>query len=388
MALYVMRPPDPPPGVDWLTAVPGEYLYNVTGITATLAALGGDPNVAVDSSGFGNDGIYVNDWTHHVAGLVAGNDAAHSINDQGFIESFYIPDPTAAITFVGWHTRTLPGPRLLPFSVPAAGGHNMILVQVVGTDSNSFGDPAGAIRVELDALGATAVSAGGVWVDPGPHMLVVSVTPSFGVINAYVDGVNVLNVALGPVVYADAPEGVNFLPGAAGANPIMDELAVFDYAFQATQPNDLYVASFAGFAAYNAAVMNRSPVIYYHLDDPVAGAGRQALLNITDATHRVLLVPTGFAAGPNPGTYAYSWQPRLAASSQTPDQLFTTVATPALVLPAGYSIGTNTPDLAPSDQWSNVAVWWDSNIMDAQAGLGAYLFPPPVHLVYHQEQPS
>lgn len=388
MALYVMRPPDPPAGVDWLTAVPGEYLYNVTGITATLAALGGDPNVAMDSSGNGNDGIYVNAWTHHVAGLVAGNDAARSINDSGFVDSFYVPDLTSAITFVGWHTRTLPGPVLLPFTVPATAGHASILVQVVGTDSNSFGDPPGAIRIELDALGATVVTNAGDWTDPGPHLLAVSVYVPAGLIDVYVDLTHVGTFNIGPVVLEETPTGTRFLPGAPGANPIMDELAVFDQILNFGNITGLYAAAFTSFAAYNAAVLSHNPVIYYHLDDPVAGAGRQALLNITDATHRVLLVPTGFAAGPNPGTYAYSWQPRLAASSQTPDQLFTTIATPALVLPAGYSIGTNTPDLAPSDQWSNVAVWWDSNIMDAQAGLGAYLFPPPVHLVYHQEQPS
>ena len=56
MSLYTQVVPNPAAGADWSWPVPGKYIYDVTGITATLTTgIGASTNVP-DASGHGNNG--------------------------------------------------------------------------------------------------------------------------------------------------------------------------------------------------------------------------------------------------------------------------------------------------------------------------------------------
>src|SRR5204863_4308339 len=85
VTLSVVRIPNPPAGVDWSTVVPGAYLYDVTGITATLttSAVVGP---MLDASGNARDGNYNGAGpASFVPGLVAGDLALQCDNALGVL---------------------------------------------------------------------------------------------------------------------------------------------------------------------------------------------------------------------------------------------------------------------------------------------------------------
>jgi hypothetical protein len=388
MALYVIRPPNPPAGADWLAAVPGQYVYDVTGITAVLTT-GTLPGHMIDASGNNRNGFYVPitgaGFPAPVAGLVAGN-GARRFADLGATNSGMGDVPGPTVDFAGAFTFEC---LIASFAGALNGDYIFAADTFVGS----------SVWVSIGTLGdIQLVRNGGIFQDV--HQTAAGVLPydnaghyvaiTFDGITAlcYVDGALVpwtLNDP--PVVMAsgsfDMSIGQRFLTNAP-IEAIMDEVAVYPAALGAGQVAAHYGAIGGGIAAYAPAVLADGPGAYYHLDDTVS-TGRQVTLAITDGTHEPLQIPTGFAAVLTPGPYAYSWQPKLSAHAQTPDGTLTTVPIPQLVLPAGYTIGTQTLDIQPTDQWSDIAIWWSSDVMDSGVAIEPYKYPPGVTLFFPTE---
>lgn len=381
MPLYVIRPPDPPQGQDWQSAVPGQYLYDITGITATLNKPAGAPTVAVDSSGNGNDGTYtqVLGANPFVPGLVTGNRAVTMGGSPtpGTVDGVRVP-----------HTLI---PPLSDFSVVML-WENFEPFPVLFYPLNGIGNGGPGISFQItDSPGVPLTltnAASWTWQsDPDsipndnlPHL--IGVTLEAGIVRFYVDG-NLLgysSIAGTPFTSDYDTLGINAGDGGSSAGSgTADEWACWTRALDAFEMGALNNAR-ADFATYSAEVLSLSPDVYYHLDDGSPVGGRQVVFDVTDGSYLVEEIPTGFAVTTADGPFLYSWQPKLASSSQTHAGASTTVAIPRLILPAGYTVGTNTLDLLPTDQWSDIAIWWDSSIMDTLNN--PYEYPPGWHITF------
>jgi hypothetical protein len=382
---------DPPAGADWLTIVPGQYIYHVTGITGTLttAGIAPFPNCH-DASGNGNDATYTNAGSIFVGGLVPGNKGIARIGGNGdqINGTHPIVDVSVPFTYLEWVEFDAPGPDDIQLgayadSVVHFTGWNLIVPQ---------GFPHRFFIIGVHNAGGAAT----VWetanntvpYDSAPHMLAVTFDPAATPQNnIYLDGMLLAwNVTDQPFFYNGPSAGWHFN---IGYSPfITDELAIVPGALTVGQIAALYAAG-ANFTTYEPAVMALAPYVYYHLDGVSSPATpRQTTLAVTDGITEVMQIPTGFALASGAGPYFYSWQPNLAAASQNPDGSVTTVPIPELILPAGYIITSETLDLQAADQWSGVLVWWDDDIMSGGGGAHPYAYPPGAHLIYQQRTPG
>lgn len=391
MALYVVQVPDPPPGTDWTAVVPGEYLYNITGITATLTTGGGAGSfVCPDSSGNTNTGTFQTpNPVQYVPTLLP--------SPGGTAVDLNVPPPP-------------PGPPSVWVNLPAfrsdfssdwtvecwleTTGGLCTLFGAVNTGTGAFLAVQAFTGAGPDTI-AVISSTGEFDSDPVelsdglPHFVGVGYD-GVGQVDFFVDGAPLgVSLVAPPITLV----GADYLAiGSSGVNTgfcqgTLDEWAIFPGRLGPGALAAHYVGAFASYAAYQAAVLADTPLGFYQFDQAVAGP-RQVVLETANGAEPVELVPTGFALASSAGPYAYSWQPNLNSSTQTGDGAVTTIATPQLILPAGYTIGTRTLDLAATDQWSDIRVWWNSDLMDAQAGVNAYDYPPGAHLVYHRKVPQ
>lgn len=383
MTLRTVPVPTPDAGFDWATVVPGQYLYDVTGITATLDT-GAAGMLCADASGNSNHGVYSGaaGLPTFVPSLIAGADLAADFTPPAFpfgaTHHVNLPtsvfEPSGPFSIELWLERTdaLPG-----------GGVGAILGGLDSatlTDFRFVGFGGGGLSVNQNFPGADYEVFADPFVDMAPHHLVFTwdgVTGAF-----YIDGANVpldsAFGAFGPVDFSSLQVAGNANIGFADA--IFDEYAIYPAALSAGQVAAHYAAGAVSFAVYTAAVLADAPVAYYHLDGAGDGGARQPVLIVTLPTGTVEAIPTGFALASGAGPYDYSWQPRLPASTQTPSGDLTTVAIPRLLLPAGYSVGTYTPDLVASDQWSDITLWWDDAAMNAAAASYQFVYPPGAYL--------
>jgi len=387
VALYTQAVPDPPAGEDWQWTVPGQYLYDVTGIVGTLTTQAGPAGPMVDASGNGHDGTYegFGGNTPFVPGLVPGDLAAQFFESAGSPEWGEID--TAVLNFgADWSFDLVIEPQ-----APSAAGFLVFEARDVGYTQD--------VVLSIGSSGEVAlfnrVGSGFQWVtgfvfplDNAPHHLGVSYTAAGHVVAIYIDGTATMVTDVGTTPIPSSPAltvtTFNHVFSFAGQwSSIFDEPAFYQSALSAGA-FAAHAAAVGSFASYEAAVLADSPTAYYHLDDVGTSTGRQVALAITNQLSLVELVPSGFPDFTGPGPYGYSWQPNLNSSTQTANGLLTTVAIPQLILPAGYTLGTDTLDIQPTDQWSDVTIWWNSDVMDAQAQFNPYEYPPGAFLVYQQ----
>lgn len=379
MSLYVIPVPAPPAGADWRYTVPGQYLEHVTGITATLNTTTFVPGTVEDVSGNGNNGstFPASIASDYVAGALTGDPGLElGTGAAPFREVGFYPNENGATFSAGWTfsywARNTQFNSQLDLAAYDAGAVPLFTLGASQT---------GNVSAFINATGAEA-DAGLVFpLDGNWHMVTFVYHDATGRFSIYIDGVLkplVIDTAGGPV----APPTVDQLtfgqqsfnnPQSRGA---VDEMFVVDAELSGATIAAIY-ATAPDFANYTAAVLAQSPGFYYHLDPfTLAGGGRQVTLEITDGTHDVADIPAGFPTVVGASLFGYSWQPNLNSSSQTPAGTVTTVAIPDLILPAGYTVGTRTLDLASSDQWSDIFVWWNTDVMDASTFHNPYLYPP------------
>lgn len=387
MTLRIVTVDDAVPGNDWKHAVPGKYLYDVTGITAVL---NGAANLqAMDASGNDNNGAYVigspGPLTNPFGqpGAVTGDAAIAYPVAANTAPRVSIATPTT-MDFTGDFSIEWWSPNANPVT-----GSDWFVMKPTATSALFARVQAGGV-MRLDAIldvgGFSAVSAPGAFLTDGAwHHYVWSITPAAIATSAlYRDGVSLPLTTVSLPGSIPATQFSFHIDTSESAGPDgMDEVAIYPAALSAGQVAAHYAAR-GDFAAYDAAVLADVPAIYYHLDEVGGPGGRQAALEITDGTNIVELVPTGYAVNTQVGTTTYSWQPRLQARARSSDGTLLTVPTPELHLPAGYTVGTLTPDLGPDDQWTGILIWWDDAYQTAQQAADSYLYAPGAHLVYQQ----
>lgn len=381
MALYVERPLAPPPGVDWSYMIPGQYLERITGITATLTTPATLPTVMHDRSGNGNDGNYT--YTPAVdplsPGFFAGANRVNWFEDGGAHFSYATTsagccDITSAFSFDCWvqgdPTQSVFDP------IFAFGGPIAIGIEIFSNGSIIFQYSDGTFFQQRTC------AAGSFPFDGAAHHFGCSYS---GVAMAiYVDGIAVAGVTIGaggttPGLVTNPELGRQpITPGGLGqqfvGQPAFYQSVLGAGTFAA------HAAAGTSLAAYSAAVLASSPVSYYDLDDETVIGGRTPGLVVTDGTSEVVLIPDGFTAQTTPGPYAYSWLPTLSSDTRDPTGTITSVAIPKLLLPAGYTVGTRTPDLTSGDQWSDISVWWDDDVMRSVSGVDRFVYPPGAYL--------
>lgn len=391
MALYVIRPDNPPPGEDWQAAVPGQYLYNVTGVYAALNTDALSATTIEDASGNGNNGTYIQDVPPFgpvfIPGLVDGNDAvdAQRLPSTGsvFIEGPSVVGWDASWTLVWWEqTPVLVGSstfyKYLSAMSPAA--PDIIIFQQTGT---------GLDYIEVTGTTPWRTAPGTIPNDGAPRMLAVMFDHNTGLLSLYLNGTLVPWLVTGSAPATSTPPTGTFQLGNGGlfsAN-VLDELSIYRTSFLPAFFAALY-ADQADFTAYNLVALSGGPELYYHFAPNTPATGRQVTLSITDSNNEVERVPSGFDALATPGPYAWSWLPALNSAAENATAKTITVPLPKLLLPAGYTIGTKTLDITPTDQWSDIAIWWNSDVMDASQEINPYAYPPGATLVYRQVQGS
>lgn len=387
MTKYVVPVPDPAPGADWSTVVPGIYLWDVVGITAQLTT-GTAGNLLADASGNGNDGTFTSPtpFGAFVPGLLAGLDAWQPNAAPGtpHFDAANLPNVVDAFTApftVAWWQR---------YDASEIGGGSALFVTASNTLATGF-QIAGVAVPDGAGGGALQVNVpGGGWASPD-HVLIADGAMHFVELvydggtgfDLRVDSALVPWAVAVPVFPTDPVDFTQLGNPDIGAGTYQ-ALGFFSTALSGGDSAALYAAGAGGIGAYVAAALTFGPTALYLLDGVSGGTGREPTLLVSDGTHNVLAIPTGFGAVTSPGPYGYAWQPGLNADTQSADGALTTVAIPALVIPAGYTIGTQTLDLTPTDQWSEISVWWDDSVQQLAANLGPYDYGNGAHLIYHQ----
>lgn len=387
MVLRTITVDDPVPGLDWKHAVPGKYLYDVTGITAVLNAA--SSLQAIDVSGNGNDASYVSGPTQSTPTPFGFPGAVQPDAATGYPLGATVPfvmntnlpifanmDWSGDWTIEWWSKIEPNGPDdWLSVTFPAM---NTILVRGFGVTPTVW---------SLDLTGIVYHSPAPTPIDTEWHHYAwsyVAATPA--ATRFYVDGGALVPVVVGvvnPVIPAANTGGKFVLPFATALPNGTDELAIFPAALGPAQVAAHYAAR-GDFDAYTAAVLADTPSAYYHLDEAGGVGGRQPALEVTDGANIVELIPAGFPTPTSGNAFTYSWQPRLQARAESADLTLITVPCPELHLPAGYTVGTLTPDLGPADQWSNILIWWDDALQTATQQADAYQYAPGAHLIYQQ----
>lgn len=387
MVLHIVNVPDEAPGADWSHTVPGKYLYDVTGVTAVLNASAALQ--MVDATGNGNDGHYtagggsvLADWLGQPGAFV----------DNAAVQMLNAGDPAGFLqaTRVGATTMVWNGDITIEFwaRIDATGNPVLIYDSANGTTGATVGIALdGGILLTLgngEGYESVAIPAmfDGAW-----HYCAVALP--------FASNVSFTFDATNPAILSQVLPGLRFHQpttdsgysspnGGPNVDTWWDEVAVYPVALSVLQRQAHFSASALGFAVYSGAVLADAPAMYFHLADQGGPGGRQVALEITDGTQTIELVPSGFAIDPAVGTTTYSWQPRLQARARSSDGTLLTVPTPELHLPAGYTLGTFTPDLGPDDQWTGIIIWWDDAYQTAQQAADSYLYAPGAHLVYQQ----
>jgi hypothetical protein len=388
MTLYTVTQPNPPVGHDFRFVVPGRYLYDVVGITATLLTDTPETTHPVDYSGHHRDGTYVT-----VGGPARFSPASAFPSDACLVSS----DLPLAAYSAGFNApaAAMPitaGSFTLGFwrNTTANAGPGIEWVNVgVGICAQAFN--GNSTVLEWDSMGGT-----GGWttdiipalLDGAWHFVAYVYDAGTQEMTIYVDGALVPQVSDIPgTPFGDIPTQVQWDTN-GGSTPsgtgMTDEIFFTPNALTAGQIAGLYGTA-PDFAAWTAAVLGYGPTVAYHLDGIRPGTGRQPSLIVTNGTTELEAIPTGFPAVATPGPYEYSWQPNLNADIQSTDGTLTTVAIPQLLLPAGYTVGTRTLDLTSTDQWSNIALWWDDAYQAAFDPFNQYDFPGGIKLVYQQQ---
>lgn len=381
MTQYVVNVPAPPVGTDWSWTVPGIYLYDITSVSATLTTPLIPTGLAFDSSGNGRDGTYepITGQPEFVPGLVPGNLAWLSGDANPFTTASTIQLPG---TCPNWDT---PWTIAWWMSFPdLPNGSGLQFYQTL----NPFPDD------ELSIFGTLGIG--------GPvQSLILDAAPnsSWYAVDLFEHGTDIYFVALtwdggDPILYvngevvpwtfannngpaASGSGGSSIGEPGAGTVNVIDEVVMYQTALSGGDIANLYLQGQAGFPYWNAAAVPLGPFGLYHLQDATSD-GRQVDLIVTDGTHVVTDIPTGFGTGNSAVAYTYSWQSTLGTNTISPDGSVTSIAIPELLLPPGYTLGSSTPDLGPDDQWSDITIWWDDTHQQVSSGASDYGYPPGV----------
>jgi hypothetical protein len=376
MVLRVQPVPNPARGADWSYTIPGQYVFDVTSIKATLTAHTTDPTSTPDQSGNGHTGTYHTNpnavTTYGVSGPFGGSPNLAVDQNPAFLVTLAAvtadnsagPFDLATFTYEAIIDPRNTGPGSFEAIVGIQGNtgvrdflaiHRTPPNSAVGYfySGNNVNFPGGSIvngtwsHVALTYDGANwRVYVNGV----------LTGTSGTGVPDV-TQLLAVLNIAGNTVATSGTYNG-----GVAAA-------AVFSGALPGANIANHQAAIATSAAAYKAACLADSPVALWLFGEQSLNTGRTVALTVTDGTHIVTeIAPPDVAIGA--AGLTYTWAPSVTQSATSPDGVNVIVSTPELILPAGYTVGTTTLDLAARDQWSNINIWWDDRYSNLPGGPG------------------
>jgi hypothetical protein len=381
MAIRVVTVANPAVGHDWTYVVPGQWVADLVGVFASLRTTA-NPTAVVDSSGNGRDATVNGSWpgTFGNPGPFAGG--ANNLAPQNTTATLSPGAFCAARTNadVVLSTVAMSVDYWARMDAVNATGANWGLVSnnALGSanwewdDFTGGGNPWDA-RYTLGTVGRFTVAniaAVGTWVHVGHSWdnvnwrtyvngVLVDTTAGFGP-----GGTSPANMDLfGSRLQTSAPIGA------------MAGIAIYNATLTAGQFLAHATASGSA-AAYAAAVNADTPVALWMMNELQSKTSRQANLTITDGTTTVATFPAGFSVT-NAGVFNWSWQVLGPSSAQSVDGSTATVNIPDMILPAGYTVGVRTLDLAGTDQWSQITLWFDdgAGTGGVPSGAGAGAFP-------------
>lgn len=382
MTLRTVAVADPVPGTDWSYTVPGRYLLDITGITATLRTINTTLQTTMaDITGNGNDGTHGNPslvGLELVPGLVP-DDLAIECTHNTIGTAPLVADPVAGdFTIALWIASDDPDAF---FNCPIFRGtvNPTVRFQVRG---NAFGGFFQLTRVYAGAS-SDFFTTGTMPFPSGPVFVVAVYDEAANHVEFYLNGTAFPAQSYAAHPMTETSDEVVFGTNGVGVTSTMDEVVVFDTALSAADVSALYAAGLVDWATWQGVVTPLAPFAWWPLDDSGANTNDFVALLVTNGANPVADIPQGSVdvyAGSGP--WAYSWQPGLGASSQSPNGGVTTVAIPRLVLPAGYTVGAHTLDLSAADEWSDITIWWDDALMAALDDYNPYIFPPSISLKF------
>ena len=365
MALQGLVVPSPAQGTDWSYTVPGQYVLDVRAVTAQLVTTSAPTNAA-DSSGNANIATYFpgTTATFGITGPFGGgggfavglpdlgntNALATFANGSGQLDaaSFTMEAIVWMDNNVDFHNIDFILVDRIPFGAERWGWGYLPGV--------STGQPRG-----FDGAGSL-FNIGGTFSGNAWHHL--AVTQSGGTWTPYLDGVagtavSGHNIGAGPLDNTVALAGDE---SGTGQN-IHGKVAAIAF-YSAVLPGANIAAHHAAIAtsaaAYKAAVLADTPTALWMLDEVVTSFQRSVTLQVTDGTNLLGQFP-GFEPVQQSPVFRFTWATDVSSATQSGDQSVTFLPIPALRLYPGMVLRTNTLDIRPTDQWSNVVVWADTS---------------------------
>lgn len=374
MAVRQVQATRPAAGADWSFVVPAQwlpYLYGITAVLTTALPL----TTLTDETGNGHTAT-IAAGTGYILGQTVGpyvgganNGSLTGLSGPGFTSGQYASTAAsldfgpALVSMDGWFQARQPTSSIGP------GGWWALLSGATDTGSHGGGlnthDPydwsittSGSGQV----VAANRVS-GGVW-----HHL--AVTWDAANWRLYIDGALDSTTGLKPYIGSGASTAWSLAGGGTGSR-WKGQCAGFAF-YNAT----LTLAQIAAHAAangsalaYKTAVLADTPVAYFGLNVGAQGPSRTVTLKLTDGTKTIAQFPASFPAT-TADSFTWSWQVLGPGAGATTDGRVNSVPIPEMRVDAGYVISSVTLDLAGTDQWGPITLWFDDGTGDVIPGGG------------------
>lgn len=362
MAIRVVTVPNPAAGHDWTFTVPAQWVARLLGVTATLTT-SLIATVALDASGNGHDATYWQDGkiTWGAAGPFGGAPNRSVARASG------ATDPNACIGYCTPSTAFNFTSFTIGAWVNVAAAASSFRAIFANTFNNASGQDQGYVSrlnanvgqiQQLRWLNNTSVtSVAGIAKAAWHHL---AVTSDGANARFYIDGVldSAPAAAVAIAAVTETPMlggfpfgGQDWVGNMAG---LFVNAAVLGAARLAT-----YVADSAvGSANYKADVLADTPVALWMLDDVAAVGARPVALAVTDGTTTLASIP-GVYADAAATSQTWSWQTLGPSAAANGAGSVNVVNIPEMDLPGGYTVGTVTPGMLSTDQWSGITVWFD-----------------------------
>lgn len=363
MAIQVVHVTNPVAGAEWQYTIPGQYNVTLIGVQATLTTTA-PPTTAVDSSGAGLGATYNETFplTFGVTGPFGGGggravDINPGINQNSDIATF--PNGAGQLDFATFTYEILVNLR-----TSGVGSFETLLGIQSGSgpvrDQLMAHASGGSATIGYGYSGNNANFPGGSISRGAWHQ--VALTYDGTTWRPYADGAALVTSTTGApdLTVVDKPfyiagnnaSGSNIFNGAAAA------ASVYNSVLSAARIAAHNTAIATSAAAYKAAVLADSPAALWMLDDALNTSPRTVTLAVQNGAATVATFPTDVPVVA-PGVFTYSWQTLGPGAAQSVDGTLITVPIPTMTLPPGYTVGSNTPDIASTDQWSSVTLWYD-----------------------------
>ena len=350
-------------GHDWSFIVPGQwypYLYGVTASLTTATPVTSLP----DETGNGNTATLTvgsNQFVSGAPGPYVGGTQDYSVQhlggDSGVNQAYAVTGILSSLGPATWTEEAWANVQLLQnlgSDIMGITDTTFATEYTSMTVANNANDPYG-IRMTIN--NATVFTVPNVAARNQWHL--IAITYDGANANFYRDGVlvggpsaivptlsgNQIRVHVGGNRFSGTPRGFVGATAFYGAALTAGQLAA-------------HAAANSSWSAYRAAVLADTPIGLWGLNTIPSGPNRIVTLTITDGTNTVAQFPASFAAA-TASSFIWSWQALGPGAQSSTDGQINSVPIPELAIAAGYQIGVKTLDLAGTDVWSQVTIWFD-----------------------------